>query len=70
MSLARRIADDPRFRHFILAVIVVGAVVIGVETSPALTARYGSIVAAIEVLIQSIFVAEMAIRILACSSRW
>lgn len=69
MSLARRIADDPRFQNFILGVIVLGAIVIGVETSPALTARYGSILAAIEVLIQGTFVAEIAIRILACWPR-
>jgi voltage-gated sodium channel len=69
MSLARRIADDPRFQHFILGVIVTAAVVIGVETSPALTQRYGGIIVAVEMLIQTIFVAEMVIRILACWPR-
>jgi voltage-gated sodium channel len=69
MSLARRIADDPRFQHFILVVIVVAAIVIGIETSPALTARYGSILAIVEVLIQGIFVTEIAIRLLACWPR-
>lgn len=69
MILARRIADDPRFQHFILGVIVAGAIVIGVETSPALTARYGPAIVAVELLIQTIFVAEIAIRILACWPR-
>jgi voltage-gated sodium channel len=64
-QLARRIADDSRFQHFILAVIILGAVVIGVETSPTLTARYGAIIGAIEMLIQTIFVVEIAIRLLA-----
>ena len=64
-ALARRIADDPRFQHFILAVIIVAAIVIGVETSPALTARYRPIIAAVEFLIQAIFVLEIAIRLLA-----
>ncbi len=64
-NTARRFADNPRFQHFILAVIVVGAIVIGVETSPTLTARYDAAIVALEVLIQTIFVAEIAIRILA-----
>jgi voltage-gated sodium channel len=66
---ARRIADNPRFQHFILVVIILGAVVIGVETSPTLTARYGAIIGAIEMLIQTIFVIEIAIRLLACWPR-
>ena len=67
--MARRIAHNPRFQHFILGVIVVGAVVIGVETSATLTARYGAIIVAVEMLIQTIFVAEMTIRVLACWPR-
>ena len=62
---ARRIAGNPRFQHFILVVIVVGAIIIGVETSPTITARYGEAIVAIEMLIQAIFVAEITIRILA-----
>ena len=64
-ALARRIAENPRFQYFILGVIVFGAIVIGVETSAALTARYGAAILAVEMLIQAIFVAEIAIRILA-----
>jgi voltage-gated sodium channel len=68
-NVARRLADNPLFQHFILGVIVVGAIVIGVETSPALTARYGAAIVVIEILIQTIFVTEIAIRILACWPR-
>jgi voltage-gated sodium channel len=64
-EVTRRIADNPRFQQFILGVIVVGAIVVGVETSATLTARYRSIIVAVEVLIQTIFVAEIAIRLLA-----
>ena len=64
-EIARRIADNPRFQHFILGVIVLGAIVIGVETSATLTGRYGAIIRAVELLIQTIFVAEIAIRVLA-----
>jgi voltage-gated sodium channel len=69
IALARRIADNPRFQYFILSVIVVGAIVIGVETSATLMARYGTAIGALETLIQAIFVAEIAIRILACWPR-
>jgi voltage-gated sodium channel len=64
-DLARRIADNTGFQHFIVGIIVVGAIVIGVETSATLTTRYGAIIVAVELLIQVIFVAEIAIRILA-----
>jgi voltage-gated sodium channel len=67
--IARRIADSSRFQYFILGIIIVGAIVIGVETSATLTERYGSIIVAVELIIQTIFVAEIAIRILACWPR-
>jgi voltage-gated sodium channel len=62
---ARRIVDSPAFQYFILGVIVVGAMVIGVETSATLTARHGALIGAVEILIQTIFVVEIAIRLLA-----
>lgn len=65
VEIARRIADNPRFQQFILGVIVAGAIVIGVETSATLAGRYRPIIVALETLIQTIFVAEMAIRLLA-----
>jgi voltage-gated sodium channel len=48
-----------------MGVIVAGAIVIGVETSPTLTARYGALIVATEILIQTIFVMEIAIRVAA-----
>lgn len=65
IDIARRIADSPRFQNLILAVILIGAIVIGVETAPAFTARYGAILLVLEILIQTIFVAEITIRLLA-----
>ena len=69
IRLARRVADAPLFQHFILAVIVAAAILIGVETSPALTARYGGLIEAVEIAIQTIFVMEITIRLLACWPR-
>lgn len=65
IEIARRVADSPRFQQFILGVIVLGAIVIGVETSARLTAQYGGAILALERLIQAVFTAEIAIRVLA-----
>ena len=62
---ARRIADSPTFQNFILGVIVVAAILIGVETSETLMASYRPVLDGIEVAVQTIFVAEIAIRLLA-----
>lgn len=69
IELARRIVDNPRFQTFILGVIVAGAIVIGVETSDAVTARYSAVLDVLEIAIQTIFVVEIATRILACWPR-
>jgi voltage-gated sodium channel len=68
-NLARRIADDPRFQYFIIGVIVVAAILIGVETSPTLTGRYGSLIGVVEMVIQAIFLIEITIRVAACWPR-
>jgi voltage-gated sodium channel len=65
IEVARRVAESPRFQHFIMFVIVLGAIVIGVETSPRLTSRYGGPILALEGVIQAIFTVEIAIRLLA-----
>ena len=65
IEVARRVADSPRFQYFIMGVIVLGAIVIGVETSARLTAQYGGTILALERVIQAIFTVEIAIRLLA-----
>jgi voltage-gated sodium channel len=65
IDLARRIADSPSFQNFILGVILIAAVLIGVETSETIMARYGPAVDGLEVVVQVIFIAEIGIRLLA-----
>jgi voltage-gated sodium channel len=65
IDLARRIADSPSFQNLILGVIVVAAILIGVETSETLMARYGPALDGLELAVQAIFVAEIGIRLLA-----
>lgn len=59
----RRLAESVRFQAAVTAVIVVTAVLMGVETSAAAMARYGAAFHAANVAIQSVFVAEIAVRI-------
>ena len=61
----RRLAASPRFQMAILIVILINAALVGLETSGTLVARHRTLFAAANVLILVIFLAEIAIRILA-----
>ena len=63
IGLARRIADNRLFQAFIIGVIVVNAVLVGLETSPDLVARYGGLFDLLNGAIIAIFVVELAIRL-------
>jgi voltage-gated sodium channel len=69
MRLASRLAGSQHFQHFILGIIVLTAIVVGLETSETLTARYGAVFDALDVIVQTIFVFEIVVRILACWPR-
>ena len=68
-NLCRRIASSRRFQNGALAVIVANAVLIGVETSPALWDRYGGLFNVLNAAVQVIFVVEIAVRLLAFGPR-
>ncbi len=57
------------FQNAALAVIVANAVLIGVETSPALWERYGGVFNALNAAVQVIFVVEIAVRLVAFGPR-
>ncbi len=57
------IADDARFQRAIIALIVVNAITLGLETSPAIMTSVGSALVALDHAVLAIFVAELAIRI-------
>lgn len=65
IELCRRIADSPRFQNAILAVILANAVLIGVETSPALLRAHAGLFHALNAAVQLVFVVEIAIRLAA-----
>ena len=69
VDLCRRIASNRHFQTAILAVIVANAVLIGLETSPALWERYGGLFDALNLAVQVVFVGEIAVRLLAHAPR-
>ena len=67
--LCRRLASSPRVQHGILAIIVANAILIGLETSPALWARHGGLFSALNGAVQVVFALELAVRLLAHAPR-
>jgi len=65
IGLAGRIANSHAFQHFILVVIVATAVLVGLETSDTLATRYATLFAWTDAIVQTIFVFEILVRILA-----
>ncbi len=59
----RNVVSDPRTERVIIALIVINAVVLGLETSPAIMAQYGPLLTALDNGILAIFVVEIAARI-------
>ncbi len=64
VTWARRIANNGRFNAFIVAVILVNAVLVGLETSPDLLARYDAFFEVANVVIGAIFVLEITVRMI------
>jgi voltage-gated sodium channel len=55
--------DSARVQQFIIGLIVINAVLMGLETSPALLAQYGSTLLAFDRAILVVFVLEIALRL-------
>jgi voltage-gated sodium channel len=60
----RPIVLDPRTERFILILIVINAVILGLETSPSAIAAYGTLLTALDRAILAVFVVEIAARII------
>jgi len=69
IQLARSVADSRGFHNVVTVVILVAAVVVGLETSETLVERHGALFAGLDVALQTIFVLEIALRLLACWPR-
>lgn len=68
MEWLRRIVQDPRTERFIMALIILNAVTLGLETSQSVMARVGPVLVTIDRIIIAIFVAEILARL--AVQRW
>ena len=57
------LANDARFQRAIIVLIVVNAITLGLETSPAIMASAGPVLIALDHAVLAVFVAELVIRI-------
>jgi voltage-gated sodium channel len=64
-SWCRRVAEDRRFQNGILVIILLNALLVGLETSPALVDGHRPLFHLANAVILAVFIAELAIRIAA-----
>jgi len=69
VALCRRIVDRPAFQNGVLVVIVLNALLIGLATDPHILAGHRGLFRLLNTLIQSVFVVEIAIRLVAYAPR-
>jgi voltage-gated sodium channel len=55
--------ESSRFQNAIMAVIVINAIIIGMETSPMMMERYGSILGALDQIAIGIFIVEILLKL-------
>ena len=68
-SLARRISESRHFHNIVLGVIVLTAITVGLETYPALVERQAGLFTTLDWVVQTFFVLEIAVRLVACWPR-
>ncbi|WP_271077415.1 ion transporter [Aurantiacibacter sp. MUD61] len=61
----KRLVSSSWFEKFIIAVIVINAIGLGLETSPAIMSRFGDIVSILDRIALAIFVVELALKMFA-----
>lgn len=62
---AARVVEDRHFIRFIIALIIVNAMTLGLETDDLVVARYGGFLKILDVLVLSIFCIEIALKFIA-----
>ncbi len=62
--------DRTEVRNFIIGVIIFNAIILGLETSDPVMARYGDLIYALDRLCLGIFVAEIALKLFALGPRF
>jgi voltage-gated sodium channel len=64
MKLLRRIVNDPRTDRFIMALIVLNAITLGIETSHTAMERFGPLLDTIDRVVLAVFVVELTARMI------
>ena len=64
MTWLRKIVEDPRTERFIMALIVLNAVTLGLETSATAMANFGALLTAVDRIVISVFVIEILARLI------
>jgi voltage-gated sodium channel len=67
--LAQRV-ESPVFQRTLIALILVNALILGLETSPAAMARWGPLLLGVDQVILALFVVEIALRLVAHGPRF
>ncbi|SLN69659.1 Ion transport protein [Falsiruegeria litorea R37] len=62
--------DHPSFGQFITGVIVINAVLLGLETSPEIMADFGGVIKTLDTLCLGIFIVEIALKLVAQGRRF
>ena len=68
--MLRRLVDHPMTEKVVIALIVVNAITLGLETSPSVMEAYGGLLVAVDRLLLTIFVAELAARMVVRGPRF
>ena len=64
LETLKRIVESARFQHFIVAVIVINAITLGLETSPTMMAQAGGLLLALDRAALIVFVVEIAMKLI------
>ncbi len=64
-TAVRRGVENSRVQNFIITLIVINAIILGLETEPGIVKRHGELLTALDQAILCVFVVEIALRIFA-----
>ena len=68
--MLRRLVDHPMTERLVIALIVVNAITLGLETSASVTAEWGGLLQVLDRLLLTVFVAELAARMVVRGPRF
>lgn len=63
MHRLKALVESPRFEQVIVAIIIVNAITLGLETMPAVMRDYGALITAFDHAILAVFVVELALKL-------